>query len=50
MIPIEFGEHLEANISESKLHIIPGAGHQLPTKYFQILSDLTLDFVSRVEV
>ena len=49
MIPVEFGEHLEANISEAKLHIIPGADHQLPSKYFQILSDLTLDFVSGVE-
>ena len=50
IIPVEFGEHLEANISEAKLHIIPGADHQLPSKYFQILSDLTLDFVSGVEV
>lgn len=49
-IPVEFGEHLEANISEAKLHIIPGADHQLPTKCCQILSDLTLDFVSGVAV
>lgn len=49
-IPVEFGEHLEANISEAKLHIIPGADHQLPTKCCQKLSDLTLDFVSGVTV
>ncbi|MGR3279005.1 alpha/beta fold hydrolase [Acaryochloris marina NIES-2412] len=49
-IPVEFGEHLEANISEAKLHVIPGADHELPTKYPQILSDLTLDFVSGVAV
>lgn len=49
-IPVEFGEHLEANITEAKLHVIPGADHQLPSKYPQILSDLTLDFVSGVEV
>ncbi len=49
-IPVEFGEHLEANICDAKLHIIPGADHELPSKYSQILSDLTSDFVSSVEV
>lgn len=49
-IPVEFGEHLEANISKAKLHVIPGADHQLPTQYCQILSDLTLDFLTSVEV
>lgn len=49
-IPVEFGEHLEANISKGKLHVIPGADHQLPTKYCQTLSDLTLDFLTSVEV
>lgn len=49
-IPIEFGEHLETNISEAKLHVIPSADHQLPSKNSQILSELTLNFVSGVEL
>jgi pimeloyl-ACP methyl ester carboxylesterase len=48
-IPIEFGKHLEASISEAKLHIIPGADHYLPSKNCQLLSELILDFINGIE-
>jgi pimeloyl-ACP methyl ester carboxylesterase len=49
MVPVAWGEELQRGLSNGRLHILEGAGHQVHSEQFATVLRLLMDFVDEVE-